>query len=136
MLKVDIVTPKGIVYTEEVESVNVPALDGEMGILENHMLVLTQVKPGLVYFNKDDKSGILIGYGFVDVTPEKVIILTEEAVPVGNVDLDEYKKMFEEATRKLADAKTAEEISEWQKKRDMAETFINIAKHFSPKIRA
>ncbi|GAB6077403.1 ATP synthase F1 subunit epsilon [Hydrogenobaculum acidophilum] len=136
MLKVDIVTPKGVVYTEEVESVNIPAYDGEMGVLENHMLLLTQVKPGLVYFNKDDKNGIAIGHGFADITPDKVIILTEEAIPVGNIDLEEYKKMFEEATRKLADAKTAEEISEWQKKRELAETFINIAKHFSPKIKA
>ncbi|ACG57773.1 ATP synthase F1, epsilon subunit [Hydrogenobaculum sp. Y04AAS1] len=136
MLKVDIVTPKGIVYTEEVESVNIPAYDGEMGILENHMLLLTQIKPGLVYFNKDDKNGIAVGYGFADITPDKVIILTEEAVPVGNIDLEEYKKVFEEATRKLSDARTAEEISEWQKKREMAETFINIAKHFSPKIKA
>ncbi len=136
MLKVDVVTPNGVVYTEEVQSVNIPAYDGEMGILENHMLVLTQVKPGLVYLNNDEKNGIAIGHGFADITPDRVIILTEEAVPVGNIDFEEYKKLFEEAVRKLSNAKVAEEISEWQKKKELAETFMNIAKHFSPKIRA
>ncbi len=136
MLKVDIVTPQGVVYTEEVESVNIPAFDGEMGILENHMLTLTQVKPGLVYFNKDDKNGIAIGHGFADITPNHVIVLTEEAVPVGNIDFEAYKALFDEAIKKLSDAKFAEEITEWQKKKELAEAFMNIAKHFSPNIRS
>ena len=69
MLKVDIVTPKGRVYSEEVSSVNIPAFDGEMGVLENHMFTLTQINPGLIYFNGDDKNGVAVGHGFVDVTP-------------------------------------------------------------------
>lgn len=136
MLKVDIVTPQGVVYTEEVESVNIPAIDGEMGILENHMFTLTQLKPGLVYFNGDDKNGIAVGHGFADITPEHVIILTEEAVPVGNIDFEYYKKLFDEAVKKLSDAKFGEEISEWQNKKELAETFMEIARHFSPRLRS
>lgn len=136
MLKVDIVTPKGIVYSEEVSSVNIPAFDGEMGVLENHMFTLTQINPGLIYFNGDDKNGVAVGHGFVDVTPESVIILTEEAVPIGNINFEVYKNLFDEAVKKLSDAKFAEEIAEWQNKKELAEAFMNIAKHFSPKIKS
>lgn len=134
MVKVEIVTPKGISYSVETNMVNIPASDGEMGIMENHMLLLTNLKPGIVYFDGDPKSGIAIGYGFADITHKSVIILTEEATPVGEIDMETQRKLFEEAMKKLANARVKEEIIEWQKKKETAEVFLDIAKRFAPRI--
>ncbi len=128
MIKVEIITPKGIAFSKEVKSVNVPTVEGEIGVLENHMYLLGLLKPGLVYFDGDREKGFVVTYGFVDVRPDKVLILTEEAYQRGEIDLGEAKRLFDEAVKKLAEAKTAEEVSEWERKKEKAQVLMSLAK--------
>ena len=95
MIKVEIVTPKGLAFSKEVNLVNIPTVEGEIGVLEKHMYLMTLLKPGLVYFDGKADEGIAVTYGFVDVTPEKVIILAEEAYTVGEIDVGKEKEEFE-----------------------------------------
>jgi len=127
MISVEIVTPKGISFSREVNSVNIPTQEGEIGVLKGHMYLMTLLKPGLVYFDGNAKDGIAITYGFVDVTPERVIILAEEAYQVGDIDVGREKELFDQAVKKLATAQTLEEIQEWEKIRDRAKTLLEIA---------
>ncbi len=126
MIKVEIVTPKGLSLSKEVNSVSIPTVEGEIGVLENHMYLMTLLKPGLVYFDGNEKEGMAVTYGVVDVTPQKVLILAEEAYEVGEIDVGKAKQEFEEAVRKLATAKTFEEIKEWEKIRDKAQALVEI----------
>jgi len=126
MIKVEIVTPKGLAFSKEVESVNIPTVEGEIGVLQNHMYLMTMLKPGLVYFDGDEKKGMAVTYGVVDVTPEKVLILAEEAYEVGEIDVGKAKKEFEEAVRKLATAQTMEEIKEWEKVKEKAQALLDV----------
>ena len=48
MIKVEIVTPKGLAFSKDVNSVNIPTAEGEIGVLEKHMYLMTLLKPGLV----------------------------------------------------------------------------------------
>ena len=127
MIRVEIVTPQGMAFSKEVESVNIPTAEGEIGVLENHMYLMTLLKPGLVYFNGNEREGLAVTYGVVDVTPKKVLILAEEAYEVGQIDPGKAKKEFEEAVRKLATAQTLEEIKEWEKVKEKAQALIDIA---------
>ncbi len=127
MIKVEIVTPKGLAFSKEVNSVNIPTAEGELGVLENHMYLLTLLKPGLVYFDGNDKDGIAVTYGIVDITPKKVIILSEEAYEIGEIDVGKAKQEFEEAVRKLATAQTLEEVAEWEKIKEKAQALMTIA---------
>ncbi len=126
MIRVEIVTPKGLAFSKEVRSVNVPTVEGEIGVLERHMYLMTLLKPGLVYFNGNEKEGIAVTYGVVDVTPEKVLILTEEAYEVGEIDVGKAKEEFETAVRKLATARTMEEIREWERVKEKAQALMDI----------
>ena len=124
MVKVEIVTPKGYAYSGEVELVNIPTEEGEIGVLENHMPLMSSLKPGLVYFNGVKEEGFFITEGFVEVTPKKVNILAEEATPIGEIDPGEVKKKYEEIVKKLATAKSMEELKEIEKEREIYETLL------------
>ncbi|RLJ70000.1 F-type H+-transporting ATPase subunit epsilon [Hydrogenivirga caldilitoris] len=126
MIRVEIVTPQGLSFSREVNSVNIPTVEGEIGVLQNHMYLMTLLKPGLVYFDGDEKKGMAVTYGVVDVTPEKVLILAEEAYEVGEIDVGKAKKEFEEAMRKLATAQTLEEIKEWERVKEKAQALVEV----------
>jgi F-type H+-transporting ATPase subunit epsilon len=126
MVSVEIVTPQGVVFSRQVNSVNIPTQEGEIGVLERHMYLMTLLKPGLIYFDGNQKDGIAVTYGFVDITPERVIILAEEAYTVGEIDAGKEKELFDQAVKKLATAQTMEEMQEWERIRDRARTLLEI----------
>ena len=126
MIKVEIVTPRGLAFSREVNSVNIPTAEGEIGVLQNHMYLMTLLKPGLVYFDGNERKGMAVTYGVVDVTPERVLILAEEAYEVGEIDVGKAKKEFEEAMKKLATAQTLEEIKEWEKVKEKAQALLEV----------
>ncbi len=130
MIKVEIVTPKGLHFSREVNSVNIPTVEGEIGVLEKHMYLMTMLKPGLVYFDGQREKGIAVTYGIVDVTPEKVIILAEEAYNVGDIDPGKEKELFEQSMKKLAAAQTMEEIEEYTKLMERARTLLELVERF------
>ncbi|WP_448583661.1 ATP synthase F1 subunit epsilon [Thermocrinis sp.] len=130
MIKVEIVTPKGLAFSKEVNSVNIPTAEGEIGVLERHMYLMTLLKPGLVYFDGKVEGGIAVTYGFVDVTPEKVIILAEEAYTIGEIDAGKEKEEFEKAIKRLATAQTMEEIEEITKQVERARILLELVERF------
>ena len=130
MIKVEIVTPKGLHFSREVNSVNIPTVEGEIGVLEKHMYLMTMLKPGLIYFDGQTEKGIAVTYGIVDVTPEKVIILAEEAYNIGEIDPGKEKELFEQAMKKLATAQTMEELEEYTKLMERARTLLELVERF------
>ncbi|MGC8852727.1 MAG: ATP synthase F1 subunit epsilon [Hydrogenobacter sp.] len=130
MISVEIVTPQGIVFSRQVNSVNIPTQEGEIGVLERHMYLMTLLKPGLIYFDGNPKDGIAVTYGFVDITPQRVIILAEEAYTIGQIDAGKEKELFDQAVKKLATAQTLEEIQEWEKTKERARTLLEILERF------
>jgi F-type H+-transporting ATPase subunit epsilon len=126
MIRLEIVTPKGYAYTGEVEMVNIPTEEGEIGVLENHMPLMSALRPGLVYIDGDKEKGFFVTEGFVEVTPKRVNVLAEEATPVGEINPDEVKKRYEETVKKLAAAKTREEMEAIEKEREILETLLEL----------
>lgn len=107
-LKLEIVTPEARTYSENVEMVTLPGVEGEMGIYPNHVPLLTQIVPGEIVARKDGRDVFLaVGEGFVQVTGESVAIMTDMAVKAD--DIDEAK--VEEARRR-AEARLAEKLSD------------------------
>ncbi len=135
MYKLEIVTPEGIVYSDEVYQTVVNTADGEMGILENHMLVLTNVIPGKITIEKEGQEPIEYAstYGVIDVVGDKVIILAEEIYEIDKIDGEKETKLLEEAEMKLETEELSEEERErYEKQKFRAETLLRIleeAKH-------
>jgi F-type H+-transporting ATPase subunit epsilon len=107
-LKLEIVTPEGMGYSEDVEMVTLPGVEGEMGVYPNHVPLMTQVVAGGVIARKDNRDHFLaIGDGFVQITAERVAILTDMAIKAENID----EAKAEEARRR-AEARLAEKLDD------------------------
>jgi F-type H+-transporting ATPase subunit epsilon len=107
-LKLEIVTPDAMAYSEDVEMVTVPAAEGEMGIYPQHIPVLTQIVAGELAVRKDGRDLFMaVGEGFVQVTGERVAILTDMAIQADNID----EAKAEEA-RQRAEARLAEHLDD------------------------
>jgi F-type H+-transporting ATPase subunit epsilon len=107
-LKLEIVTPEAKTYSEDVEMVTLPGSEGEMGIFPQHVPLMTQIVPGEVLVRKGGRDYFLaIGEGFVEITGERVAIMTDMAIRAENVD----EAKAEEA-RQRAEARLAEKLDD------------------------
>jgi F-type H+-transporting ATPase subunit epsilon len=106
-LTLEIVTPDAVTFSEEVEMVTLPAVEGEMGIYPMHVPLMTQIIPGEISVRKDGREYFLaVGEGFAEITGERVAVLTDMAIKAA--DIDEAKA---EEARKRAEARLREQLS-------------------------
>ena len=107
-IKLEIVTPEAKTYSEDVDMVTLPGVEGEMGIYPQHVPLLTQVSAGEVVVRKGGQDYFLaIGEGFVEITGERVAILTDMAIRAENID----EAKAEEA-RKRAETRLSEKLDD------------------------
>jgi len=107
-LKLEIVTPDAKVFSEDVDMVTLPGVEGEMGIYPNHVPLLTQIVAGEIVARKGGQDFFLaIGEGFVEVTGDHVAILADMAIRAENID----EAKAEEAKRR-AEARLAENLGD------------------------
>lgn len=107
-LKLEIVTPESKVYSEDVDMVTLPGVEGEMGIFPMHVPLMTQLTAGEIGVHKDGQDFFLaVGDGFVEITGDKVAILTDMAIKAESID----EAQAEEA-RKRAEARLAEKLDD------------------------
>jgi len=102
-LKLEIVTPEGVAFSETVEMVSLPGAEGELGIYPQHIPLLTQVVPGELMAKKGGKEiALAVGEGFVEITGDRVSVLTDLAVSA------EADAAEAEAARQRAEARRRE----------------------------
>lgn len=107
-LKLEIVTPEAKIYSEDVEMVTLPGVEGEMGIYPMHIPLMTQIAHGEIIARKGGVDHYLAtGEGFVQITGDRVAILTDMAIKAD--DIDEAKA---EEARKKAEARLAEKLTD------------------------
>ena len=86
-LKLEIVTPEKVAYSADVDSVVLPAVEGEMGVLPMHIPVLTQIMPGELAVSKGGtKQYLAVGEGFVSVDQTSVKVMTDMALDSEHID--------------------------------------------------
>jgi F-type H+-transporting ATPase subunit epsilon len=96
-LKLEIVTPDARIYSEDVEMVTLPGVEGEMGIYPQHVPLMTQLTAGEVVARKDGADQFLaVGEGFVQITGDRVSVMTDMAIRAENID----EAQAEEARRR------------------------------------
>jgi len=103
-LLVEIVTPEHIVYTNEVEMVVVPTIDGEIGVLPLHAPLVGALKPGEVRIKFGDTiEWFAVSGGYIQVHEDKVIILADDAIVASQIDVERARQ-----AKALAEARIAE----------------------------
>ena len=109
-LKLEIVTPEAKIYSEDVESVLVPGTEGELGVLPEHMPLLTQLAAGELLIVKDGQESVLaVGEGFVEITPTSVSVLTDMAVAESDIDETAAEAAVKRAQEALKDDQISDE---------------------------
>jgi F-type H+-transporting ATPase subunit epsilon len=109
-LKLEIVTPEAVTWSGQVDMVTLPGVEGEMGIYPMHIPLMTQIVPGEICVRKDGQDEWLaVGEGFVEITGDRVSILTDMAVKADNVDEAAVLEARRRAEARLLEKVSAEE---------------------------
>ena len=107
-LRLEIVTPDGTVFSEDVVMVTLPCIEGQLGIYPLHVPLITQVVPGeIIAHTRGRDMYLAVGEGLVDVAYDRVAIVTDMAVAADHID----EAKAEEA-RQRAEARLREKISD------------------------
>ncbi len=113
-LRLEVVTPLEKAYSDDVQMVVLPGVEGEMGIYPMHIPVMTDIKPGELKIVKDgQESDFAVGEGFAEITPTHVTILTDMAISVSLIDEHAVEAAVAraEAALRQTEALSAEEIA-------------------------
>ena len=102
-IKLDVVTAERVVYSDEVDIVTLPGVEGELGILPHHAPLMTVLEPGEIQMRKGgEEVSLAISGGFLEVRPDRVIILADAAERAEEIDIsraEEAKRRAEEQLR-------------------------------------
>lgn len=105
-LTLEIVTPEARVYSDTIDTVVLPTVDGEIGILPGHIPLLTQVEHGELRVTKGNSTSFLaVGGGFVQVSGDKVSVLAEHAITEEKIDEKAVEAAQIRAQKSLDEAK-------------------------------
>ncbi len=101
-LHLEIVTPERLAYSDDVDMVLVPGIDGEMGILPHHTPLVSLLGLGELKIRKGgQEESFAIAGGFLQVRPDKVVVMAETASLASEIDLERAQEARREAQRAL-----------------------------------
>jgi F-type H+-transporting ATPase subunit epsilon len=111
-LKLEIVTPQDTVFSEDVEMVTLPAVEGQIGVYPQHVHLITQIVPGEIIVNKGGQDRFLaVGEGLVEITADRVAIVTDMAIPADKIDEAKVEEARERAAARLREKISDEEVA-------------------------
>lgn len=106
-LHFDLVSPERLLMSADVDQVDVPGSEGDLGILANHAPVMTTLRPGVLTIQTQGKAGekFFVRGGFAEVTASGLTVLAEEAMPLAELDKAALDLRIKNAEEDVADAK-------------------------------
>ncbi|HEY7661567.1 MAG TPA: F0F1 ATP synthase subunit epsilon [Xanthobacteraceae bacterium] len=102
----DLVSPEKLLFSGEVNQVDVPGAEGDFGVLAGHAPLVTTLRPGIliVYDQGGGQLRIVVNGGFAEVTPTGLTILADLAVPIEEFDRDTLAGVIKDTEEDLADS--------------------------------
>jgi F-type H+-transporting ATPase subunit epsilon len=111
-LHLEIVTPDGVAFADDVTMVTLPCIEGELGIFPLHVPLITQVVPGeIVAHKRGHETYLAVGEGLVDITGDRVSIVTDMAVAAEDIDEAKAEEARQRAAARLREHISDEEIA-------------------------
>jgi len=107
-MKLEIVTPNGVIFDDEVKQVTLPGSEGEFGVLPKHATLVSLLETGVIVIEKADGSevAVAINAGYVKVDEEKTTCIVDGAVALSGEDSN-LSKALEEAKELLKKAESS-----------------------------
>ena len=111
-IKLEISTPEAMVYSDDVEMVTIPGVEGQMGVLPQHTRLMTYIVPGELIVRKDGQDHFMaIGDGLVEVTNARISIATNMAIAAEKIDEAAVEQARQRAAARLQEKLSAEEVA-------------------------
>ncbi|MEO0323427.1 MAG: ATP synthase F1 subunit epsilon [Myxococcota bacterium] len=102
-LTLEVATPTGLALRTEADAVQAPSVQGEFGVLPDHLPLLAALRTGILTYRASGKTHVAaIGPGFVEAEPDKVLLLTDLFALPADVDVDAVRGELAEANKALA----------------------------------
>ena len=103
-IKIDIVTAERVVYSEEVDMIIAPGVEGQLGILPHHAPLMTTLQAGELRVRRGgEEDSLAISGGFLEVRPDRVIVLADTAERAEEIDVSRAEAAKQRAEQRLAD---------------------------------
>ena len=108
----ELVTPDRLLISEEVNLVTIPGGEGDYGVMVGHQPLITTVRPGLLEIESDSSvtKRVFIDGGFAEVTADHCAVMTEEAIPLEEVQRADIESRVKDAEEAIGLAKTDTEL--------------------------
>ena len=98
---IEIISPDKIILQAEAKEVVIPSFEGEMGILKDHIHLITFLRPGLVNIIDEDKKTFFVEEGTVEFSNNKLLILSSTAQELSKIDKNSLKNLIDDAEKKV-----------------------------------
>ncbi len=110
--KLEILTPEARTFSADVESLTLPGIEGELGIYPQHTPLMTRIVPGEIAVRQEGQNLLLaVGEGFAEITPERVVVMTDMAIQAQDIDEAQAEAARRRAESRLHEKLTAEELA-------------------------
>ena len=111
-LKLEIITPHATVYSEDVDMVTLLGEEGQMGVYPQHVRLMTKLVPGEMTVRKDGHDKFLaVGEGLVEITNDRVAIVTDMAVAAENIDEAKAEEARQRAAARLQEHLSSQDLA-------------------------
>ena len=111
-LTLEIVTPQATIASDGVTMVTLPALDGQIGVYPQHVHLITQSVPGEILVNRGAPEQCLaVGEGLAEITADRVVIVTDMAIPAEHIDEARAEEARERDAARLREKISDEEVA-------------------------
>ena len=101
--KVEIISPEQKILNTEASEVTIPSYEGQMGILKDHIPLITFLRPGFISVKNQVESKYFVEEGTVEFSANSLLILTSSAKDLKNLQKNSVNNLLEEAERKIKD---------------------------------
>jgi F-type H+-transporting ATPase subunit epsilon len=126
-----IITPEETIFDGEADLVIARIADGELGVLADHAPLVSTVEIGDVRIHQGDERRVFAtSDGFFKVSENLVQILVEEAVPAGDIDVDEAENRIEEASREISEEDAEDRRRESERRQRIGENLVRVARRY------
>ena len=105
---IEIITPDQSILKSEASEVTIPSYEGQMGILKDHIPLITFLRPGLILIKNQDEIKFYVEEGTVEFSNNNLLILTSTARNLKNLDNSLISNLIEQAEKKLKDSNSTD----------------------------
>ncbi|MCU0671466.1 MAG: ATP synthase F1 subunit epsilon [Myxococcota bacterium] len=129
ILTLEVTTPRGLALRTEADYVQAPSVQGELGVLPNHLPVLAAIQCGLLKYKSGGKVQVAaVGPGFLEAEPDRVVVLSDLFATPEKVDVDATKQELanaNEALKKFGERHEGAEYDELKRNIDWAQAKLD-----------